>query len=105
MIISISIIITIIIIIIIMIRYVFLFFFILLKLLCCMTPFNQDSGQATNLGQTGCEKHTLVQLPHLLKEVIHVRPLQYIHLVDGSVYFNRNYEISIADWLKARNKF
>lgn len=34
----------------------------------------------THLGETGCEEHTLKQLPHLLKEFIHVRPFQHINL-------------------------
>ena len=32
------------------------------------------------LSETGCEQHTLKQLSHPLQELVHVRPLQDVHL-------------------------
>lgn len=38
------------------------------------------AGRRTHLGQAGSKEHTLKELPHPLEELVHVRPLQYIHL-------------------------
>lgn len=41
---------------------------------------NRVTGAATHLGQAGGEEHTLKQLSHALQELVHMRPLQHIHL-------------------------
>lgn len=40
----------------------------------------QDADRGTHLGQAGGEEHTLKELPHPLEELVHVRPLQHVHL-------------------------
>jgi hypothetical protein len=37
-------------------------------------------GSRTHLSQAGSKEHTLEELPHPLKELIHMRPLQHVHL-------------------------
>lgn len=38
------------------------------------------AGQDTHLGQAGSEEHALKELAHALQELVHVRPLEHIHL-------------------------
>lgn len=38
------------------------------------------AGSRTHLGQAGSKKHTLEELPHPLEELVHVWPLQHVHL-------------------------
>lgn len=38
------------------------------------------AGGRTHLGQAGSKEHTLKQLPHPLEELVHMWPLQHIHL-------------------------
>lgn len=38
------------------------------------------AGGATHLGQAGSKEHTFKQLSHSLEELVHVWPLQHIHL-------------------------
>ena len=52
------------------------------------------------LGQACSEKDALEQLSHLLKELVDVRTLQNVHLVDGTVNFNRHDKVSVVDRLK-----
>lgn len=42
-------------------------------------------GWRTHLGEAGGEQHALEELTHSLKELIHVGPLQHIHLGGGPV--------------------
>ena len=37
-------------------------------------------GSRTHLGQAGSKEHTLEELPHPLEELVHVGPLQHVHL-------------------------
>lgn len=37
-------------------------------------------GSRTHLGQAGSKEHTFKKLPHPLEELIHMWPLQHIHL-------------------------
>lgn len=41
---------------------------------------NSVLGAATHLGQAGGEENALEELSHALQELIHMRPLQHIHL-------------------------
>lgn len=41
-------------------------------------------AEVTNLCQAGREEDTLEELPHLLEELVHVRPLQHVHLGEGA---------------------
>lgn len=52
------------------------------------------------LGQTGSEQYTLVQFAHLAQKLVHVRSLQYVHLVHCAVYFNWHDEIGVANRLQ-----
>lgn len=38
------------------------------------------AGGATHLGQAGSKEHTFEQLSHSLEELVHMWPLQHIHL-------------------------
>lgn len=37
------------------------------------------------LGEAGCEKHALEELPHLLKKLVDVRSFQHVHLENTSL--------------------
>lgn len=52
------------------------------------------------LRQRRCEENTLVQFTHTFQELVHMGPLQYVHLVNGAIDLHRHYEICIAYWLK-----
>lgn len=48
--------------------------------------------RGTHLGQAGSEEHTLEELAHALQELVHVRPLEHVHLrarTEGSALLAR----------------
>ena len=57
------------------------------------------------LGQAGGEQDALVQLAHLTQKLVHVRPLQYVHLVHCAVDFNWHDEVGVADRLQITIQF
>jgi hypothetical protein len=46
------------------------------------------------------EKNTFIKFTHSLKKLVNVRPLQYVYLMNGAVYFDGNYKIGIVHLLK-----
>lgn len=60
----------------------------------------QVSHRVCVLGQAGSKEHTLEELSHPLEELVHVGPLQHIHLMYCSINFNWNNKVGIANRLK-----
>ena len=52
------------------------------------------------LGETGSKKDTFVEFAHLLQELVHVRPLEHVHLVHSQIYLNGHHEVRIVYRLK-----
>jgi hypothetical protein len=64
-------------------------------------PLVQQVGHGIGvLGQRRREQHALVQLAHPPQEVVHVRPLQHVHLVNRPVDLDGHHEVGVANRLK-----
>lgn len=64
-------------------------------------PFIQQVGHGVRvLGQAGGEENALEELSHALQELIHMRPLQHIHLVHDTIDFHRNDEVGVVHRLE-----
>ena len=51
------------------------------------------------LGQRGRKQDALVELAHLAQKLVHVRPLQHVHLMNGAVNLHRDDKVRITDGL------
>lgn len=81
---------------------------IIYNLLLCINAIHLLVQQIRNgvrvLGQRCREQDTLVQFAHLLQELVHERPLQYVNLVNGSIDFHGNYKVRVRNRLQIDNR-